>query len=121
MARQLKQGQGWRLGWDPDASTFQGLVGATVWAVELTGPEFEDFCRLSQQLAETMTQMSEELMDEEAIACEASSHLIWLEVRGYPHTYGLIFILLGGRRAEGEWDASATAELIQAIQTLHVF
>ncbi len=121
MAQQLRQGKGWRLGWNPDAETFHGLVGGTVWAVELTGPEFEHFCRLSLQLAETLHQISDELMDEEAIACEASSELIWMEIRGYAHTYSMSFILLSGRRAEGEWHPLATAELMQAVQTLQVF
>ena len=121
MARQLKQGQGWRIGWHPEAPAFQGLVGGTTWAVELTETEFEHFCRLSQQLAETIHQISDELMDEEAIACEASTDLIWMEVRGDAHAYGLSFIVLSGRRAEGEWDASATVELIQALQTIQVF
>ena len=109
------------MGWDPDAQMFQGLVGGAEWAVELTAPEFADFCRLSQQLVEAIHQIRDELMEEEAIACEASSELIWMEVRGDADTYGLSFIVLSGRRAEGAWDAAATAELMQAVQTLRVF
>ncbi|HEY9696460.1 MAG TPA: DUF1818 family protein [Trichocoleus sp.] len=119
--RQLKSGEGWRLGWDADASEFQGLVGGTDWAIELTAAELEDFCRLALQLAETMNQMSQELMAEERLQCEAESARLWLEVEGFPHAYQLRFILLTGRRAEGNWTEAAVPALLQAIQTLQVF
>lgn len=121
MAKQLKQGKGWRLGWNPLAVEFQGLLGGEAWAIELTGAEFSDFCRLFQQLATTINQMAAELMAEEAIACEASSDLIWMEVSGYPQQYSLSFILLTGRRGEGHWPAAIVPELLQATQTIQVF
>lgn len=121
MARLLKSGTGWRLGWDAEASEFKGLVGGDDWAIELTEAEFSDFCRLLEQLTSTMQQMASELMDQEAIACEAESDLIWLEVEGFPHAYSLRFILLSGRRSEGFWSATAVPELLLAIQTLQVF
>jgi hypothetical protein len=121
MARQLKSGTGWRLGWDGDAIAFQGLVGGDEWAIELTAAELDDCCRLAAQLAETMRQMSEELMDEERISCEAESDLLWLEAEGYPHDYNLRLIVLTGRRCEGFWSASALSELLQAMQILKVF
>ena len=118
MTRQLRQGAGWRLGWDPVATEFQGLVGSADWAVELTGPEFEAFCHLMLQLAETLKAMREELMEEEAIACEAANEHLWMEVRGVPQAYHLSFIVLQGRRAEGEWPPAATMALLEAIHTL---
>jgi hypothetical protein len=121
MTRQLKSGKGWRLGWDSDAEEFQGLVGGEEWAIELTEAELEDFCRLVEQLANTMSQMSQELMDEERISCEAESNLLWLEVEGYPNAYSLRFILLTGRRGEGFWAAAVTPDLVQAVQMLKVF
>lgn len=121
MDRQLKSGPGWRLGWASNAFEFQGLVGGDDWAIELTGAEFDHFCRLLEQLVETMNQMTSELMDQEAIACEAESDLLWMEVQGYPHAYRLSFILLSGRRAEGQWPAPVVAELVQAVQTIKVF
>lgn len=121
MERQLKSGIGWRLGWDPSAIEYQGLVGGDDWAIELTGAELTDFCRLVEQLAETMTHMSQELMDEEKISCEAESNLIWLEVEGYPYDYNLRFILLTNRKGEGGWSSTAVPGLIQAAQTLKVF
>lgn len=121
MARLIKSGTGWRIGWDPDAAEFKGLVGADDWAIELTEAELNDFCRLLDQLVNTMQQMASELMDEEKISCEAESDLIWLEVEGYPQAYGLHFILLSGRRGEGRWPASVLPELIQATRILKVF
>jgi hypothetical protein len=118
--RQLKSGAGWRLGWDTEA-TFQGLVGTDDWAVELTEAELKDFCQLALQLSETMQQMQAELMDQERISCEAETALVWLEVEGLPAAYQLRFILLTGRRAEGEWPAAAVPGLLAAAQTLTVF
>ncbi|QZZ19398.1 DUF1818 family protein [Leptothermofonsia sichuanensis E412] len=121
MGRILKSGHGWCIGWDTDAEVFKGLVGTDDWALELTETELNDFCRLFNQLSETMVQMSRELMDEEAIACEAESDHIWLEVEGYPHAYSLHLILLTGRGGEGRWSASAIPDLLQAIQSLKVY
>ena len=118
--RQLKSGAGWRLGWDAEAS-FAGLVGTESWAVELTAAELEDFGRLLLKLATTMAQMRSEVMSEERISCEAESDWVWVEVEGWPDRYRLRLILLTGRRAEAEWDEAATAELLQAIQTLKLF
>ncbi len=119
--RVLKQGKGWRIGWNPTAESYHGLVGGDDWAIELTEVELADFCRLLAQLAQTMEQMTEELMDEERIACEAESDLLWLEVEGYPHDYCLRLILNQGRRCEGNWSAQVVPELLQAAQMLKVF
>jgi Domain of unknown function (DUF1818) len=121
MARQLKSGEGWRLGWNPDAPEFCGLVGGRDWAIELTQAEFDDFCRLLHQLAETMQQMAQELMAAERICCEVESNLIWLEAEGFPQIYELRLMLLSGRKAEGKWDAAAVPALVSASQTLQVF
>lgn len=119
--RVIRKGAGWRLGWNPQAEEYQGLVGGDDWGVELAAAEFEDFCRLLGQLAETMNQMSNELMDEEKITCEAESNLLWMEVRGYPHVYDLHCILSTGRRCEFAWPVEAVPELVLAAQSLKVF
>lgn len=121
MQRLIKSGAGWRIGWNPDAVEFKGLVGADNWAIELTEAELNDFCRLSGQLVETMAQLTGELMDEEKITCEAESDLLWMEVAGYPHAYTLRLILNTGRCAEGFWIEMAVPGLIQAAQMLTVF
>jgi hypothetical protein len=120
MERQIHEGSGWRLGWNPGATEFKGLVGGDRWALELTAPEFQDFCRLALQLAETLTAMASELMDGERIACEVESERIWLEAEGFPHAYGLRLLLLTGRRGEGEWSPEAVTPLLQAIAQMAV-
>jgi len=114
MSRILKKGQGWRIGWDPDASYYKGLVGSDQWAIELTEAEFKDFCRLLPQLTDTMKMMKEELMEEERIACELESELVWLEVEGLAEHYSLRLILHQDRRCEGNWTENSVKELAQA-------
>lgn len=121
MERVIKSGLGWRIGWNPTAPEFQGLVGTDDWALELTQAELNDFCRLLGQLADTMSQIASELMDEEKIACEAESDLLWMEVEGYAHAYGLRLILKTGRCAEGQWNDSAVPGLLQASVMLKIF
>ncbi|MEM7591352.1 MAG: DUF1818 family protein, partial [Cyanobacteria bacterium P01_A01_bin.83] len=103
MSRIIKTGDGWRVGWHPQNSKYQGLVGTEDWAIELTKAELLDFHRLLTQLEATMGQMEAELMDEEKISCEAESDLLWLEVTGFPHSYSLRLILNCDRRCEGNW------------------
>jgi hypothetical protein len=96
-------------------------VGTEEWALELTDVEMADFCRLLQQLVASMQAIAPELMDDEKIACEAESDLLWLEVEGYPHSYSLHLILLQGRRGEGCWQSAAVPELLQALESVKVF
>jgi hypothetical protein len=121
MARQVKEGEGWRLGWNPDAISFKGLVAGEHWALELTPAEFEDFCRLALQLADTVAAMAPELMAEERITCEVESDQLWLEAEGYPHQFSLRLLLLTGRRGEGAWPPETVPALLQAIASLQVF
>jgi hypothetical protein len=121
MERVIKSGNGWRIGWNPQADNYKGLVGSDRWAIELTEAELNDFCRLLCQLVETMNQMESELMDEERIACEAESNLLWLEVEGYPHSYSLRLILNSDRRCEGNWTEGVAPQLAEAAQRLKVF
>jgi hypothetical protein len=119
--RRLLQGTGWRIGLDPSAPVFVGLLGGDDWAIELTGNEFQDFCRLSRQLAHTMQSMANQLMDAERICCEAESELLWVETEGFPHVYSLRFMLLSGRRGDGFWAATAVPALLQAMDNLDSF
>lgn len=117
----LKEGPGWRLGWQPDATLFKGLVGGESWAAEMTAVEFADFCRLTLQLAETLQMMAAELMDEERVTCSQETEHIWVEVEGYPQQYDLRFILLTGRQVEGNWPAQVASGLVQSIPALELF
>jgi Domain of unknown function (DUF1818) len=120
MQKVLKSGAGWRIGWNP-TNTYPGLVGADDWAIELTTEELDDFCRLLSQLVDNMRSIQAELMDEENIACEAESELIWMQVSGLPNKYRLRLILNTGRSCEGNWTAEAVAELVTATQRLKTF
>lgn len=119
--RLVKEGPGWRLGWDPSRPLYPGLVGGQDWGFELTAPELDDFCRLLHQLADTMGHMRKELMEEERLCCEAESECVWLEVEGFPHSYGLRLILTQQRNAEGGWPAEIVPELTRAAQSLRAF
>ncbi|NEP02357.1 MAG: DUF1818 family protein [Symploca sp. SIO2E9] len=121
MERIIKEGSGWRLGWNPQACQYQGLVAGDGWAIELTEAELDDFCRLLEQLAQTMSEMASELMDEEKITCEAESNLLWMEVEGYAEEYSVRFILNTGRCCEGSWSARVVPSLLQAVESLKVF
>ncbi|NJR67526.1 MAG: DUF1818 family protein [Synechococcales cyanobacterium CRU_2_2] len=116
--RQLQEGAGWRLGWNPGVVTYQGLVGGANWSIELTAAELDNFCRLLIQLADTMATMAAELMDEERLCCETESDRLWLEAEGFPQDYGLRMILSQGRGAEGAWAAAAVPGLLGAVRSL---
>ncbi|MGB3299559.1 MAG: DUF1818 family protein [Phormidesmis sp.] len=118
MIKKIESGEGWRLGWNPSAEKFCGLVAGKGWATELTAAEFSDFRRVAQQLHITMVEMAEHLMAEERLTCEQETETIWLEAEGYPAAYSLRFILLSGRRAEGEWPAAVVPALLQALAQL---
>lgn len=120
MGRSLKKGAGWRLGWHPDPTcTYQGLVGADDWAVELTAAEFTDFCRLLVQLADTIASIATELMDEERISIEAESDLVWLEIEGFANSYSLRLLVLNNRNVEGNWSADAVKHLLELARVFH--
>ncbi len=121
MNQQIKQGEGWRVGWNPHAEVYQGLIGDDQWAIELNTTEFQEFKRLLSQLVDSIIAIQGELMEEEKIAIEVESDLMWLEAEGYPHAYSLRLILHQGRRCEGYWSAKAVKYLIEAVQTSEVW
>jgi Domain of unknown function (DUF1818) len=120
MQKVLKSGAGWRIGWNPVAK-YQGLVGGDDWAFELTAEELADFCRLLGQLVDNVRSIQAELMDEESIACEVESELVWMQVTGFAHSYSLRLILNTERSCEGNWAANAVAELVTAVDSLKFF
>ncbi len=120
MQKVLKSGVGWRIGWNP-SHAYPGLVGADDWAIELTAAELADFCRLLSQLVDNIRSIQAELMDEENIACEVESELIWMQIAGLPSKYSLRLILNTGRSCEGNWRAEAVGELVTAIERLKTF
>ncbi len=119
--RRLREGQGWRLGFDPHREIYQGLVGGDTWSMELTAPEFQDFCRLVQQLDETLTAIASELMDEEKITCAVESERVWLEAEGYSDRFTLHLIVNQERGCEGHWSEEQAQALIAAIRHFTAF
>ncbi|NJL01730.1 MAG: DUF1818 family protein [Spirulinaceae cyanobacterium RM2_2_10] len=119
--RLLKRGDGWRLGWDPSAPCYPGLVGGDDWATELTAAELADFCHLTREVEQAMARIATELMAEERVACTAASDRLWLEAEGLPAAYDLHLIVQGDRQVEGSWQAAAVPGLLQATQRLQVF
>jgi hypothetical protein len=118
MSRLLKKGQGWRVGWNPEGKIYQGLIGSESWAIELTAIELQEFYRLLRQLTDRIAMIATELMDEERIAIEAESDLMWLEIEGFPNNYSLRLILHQDRCCEGNWSAGIAPELVLAIQRI---
>ena len=116
MNKHVKEGEGWRLGWNPTAEVYCGLVAGDRWSVELTAAEFADFCRCARQLANTMQEMTAHVMDEETLTCEQETAYLWIETDGFAHSYSLRFLLLSNRRAEGEWTVEQTSSLIRALK-----
>lgn len=121
MDKVLKSGTGWRIGWNPLNTTYPGLLGSDDWAVELTAAELADFSRLLGQLVESMRSIGTELMDDERVACEAESDLIWMQVEGEADKYNLRLILNQGRSCEGNWTAEAVSDLVAAVNSLKFF
>ena len=120
MQKVFKSGAGWRIGWNPTGK-YQGLVGGDDWAFELTAEELADFCRLLGQLVANVRSISAELMDEESIACEAESGLVWMQLAGISGKYSLRLILNTGRSCEGNWTTEALPDLVVAVDTLKFF
>lgn len=118
MPQLLKKGQGWRIGWHPEAEKYQALIGNDAWAIELTAAEFRELYRLLGQISETMTQIATELMDSERIAIAAESNLMWIEAEGFPHNYSLRLILHQERSCEVNWDEGVAPKLILAMRRI---
>ncbi|MFK8186229.1 MAG: DUF1818 family protein [Phormidesmis sp.] len=115
MIRHLEEGDGWRVGWNPAAEKFCGLVAGDRWSIELTADEFSDFCRVARQLNKTMRDMSQHLMDEERLTCEQETEQIWMEAEGFPQSHSLRFILRTGRRGEGGWPPPQVTALMTVL------
>ncbi|ESA38090.1 hypothetical protein N836_33985 [Leptolyngbya sp. Heron Island J] len=121
MTALLREGKGWRVGWDDERENFKALVGGDNWALELTQDEFEALRRLAQQLATIMASLASELMPDEQISCEQETSQIWMEAEGFHHSYSLRFILLNGRGAEGAWPSSTVPEVLNGLTHIDVF
>jgi hypothetical protein len=113
--KQILSGQGWRLGWLPNADVFVGLLSGDRWSIELTESELKDFCSLGLRLAEAMNEMQAELSDQEKLTCDGETENLYIEATGYPDQFSFYLQLKTGRRFEGSWSEDVVPELLEAI------
>jgi len=116
LTKEIKSGDGWRIGWRFDQTEFCGLLAGQSWSFEVTSAELHAINRLAQQLAAMMTAMTAELSDEEKIRCEAAADGVRLEVFGFPDAYSLQVQLLTMRHCEGIWHDEVVSEVLAALQ-----
>lgn len=121
MTALLREGSGWRLGWDKERPTFKALVAGEHWALELTQDEFKSLHRLAQQLAATMKSIAGTLMPNEWITLEQETQYLWMEADGFHHSYSLRFILLTGRGGEGTWPPAVVPNILDELDRISIF
>jgi hypothetical protein len=115
MGRSLRQGPGWRVGWNPSAEVYAALVGDDHWAFELTAAELADLRRLGDQLVSSLQAIAPELMEEESIELEAESDRLWVGLEGNVQAYQFRLILHQERCVEGSWESHAVPAFLQAL------
>lgn len=111
----LLSGVGWRVGRRPHRSPYTTLIGSDTWALELTEPEWQDLCQGLDQLHLDLTQIQDQLMEEEAITVEHQTERLTLIASGFPHHHQIFIQLHNGRRGEGQWSPEVIPELRRAI------
>jgi len=117
-----KEGEGWRLAWDPDRQPFSVLIGGDGWAFELNGAEAEALRRAVADLLAQHGALTDQLMAEESIELELERQPWWVAIEGDRSTWSLRCLLTPGpgqRALEGGWSAAAAPAFSQALQQLH--
>ena len=117
-----KEGEGWRLAWDPDRQPFSVLIGGDGWAFELTGAEAEALRTAVADLLAQHGALSDQLMAEEAIELELERHPWWVALEGDRSRWSLRCLLTPGpslRALEAGWTAAAAPAFSQALLQLH--
>ncbi|NJK60551.1 MAG: DUF1818 family protein [Oscillatoriales cyanobacterium SM2_1_8] len=84
----LRQGVGWRCGWEAAPAGWRGLIGAESWAFELSEGELQDLARGLPGLVATMAAMADELADGEELTCEALGDRLQLSATGFQMPIG---------------------------------
>ncbi|MFN9057740.1 MAG: DUF1818 family protein, partial [Cyanobacteriota bacterium] len=70
-----REGQGWRLAWDPQREPFPVLIGGDGWASELTAAEAAALQRALQLVQRQHRDLVDTLMAEETISLEFTGSL----------------------------------------------
>ncbi|MCP9849112.1 DUF1818 family protein [Cyanobium sp. Morenito 9A2] len=121
MTAQEWDGQGWRLGFDPQRQPFSVLVGGQGWAVELSGAEAAGLRRTLGRLVAQHMALTDQLMDEETIELELESGPWWLALTGDRQRWALRIVLTpdpGQRALELSWGPGASAAFALALEQL---
>lgn len=113
-----REGFGWRLAIDKKRSSYQVLIAAEAWALELTFDEFEQLRNLCAKLIDQYESCKEQLMAEENLELCLEEGSWWLELKGDIRSWALRFVLTsaaGLRGAEGGWNREAAASFCMAL------
>ena len=126
-----REGQGWRLAWDPQRDPFPLLIGGEGWASELTAAEGQALRRALDRVGRQHRELADTLMEEETICLEFTGSVpapangvagdLWLALEGDRQDWSLRFVLqpgLGQRGLEGFWPKGAAAAFSRACATL---
>lgn len=126
-----REGQGWRLAWDPQRDPFPLLIGGEGWATELTAAEGQALCRALDRLVAQHGDLADTLMQEETICLEFTCAVpaapnratgeLWLALEGDRQDWSLRFVLqpgLGQRGFEGFWAKGAAEAFARACAAL---
>lgn len=131
-----REGEGWRLAWDPQRDPFPVLIGGEGWASELTAAESHALQRGLLLLCEQHHSLVDTLMAEETICLQfqctttgpgddpakgGASGTLWAALEGTREAWSLSFVLEpapGLRGVEGSWSSQAAPSFVQAYSTL---
>jgi hypothetical protein len=126
-----REGQGWRLAWDPQREPFPLLIGGEGWASELTAAEAQALGSALDRVCGQHQALVDTLMEEETICLEFTgcvpgsasglSGELWLALEGDRHDWALRFVLQpasGQRGLEGAWARGAAMAFARACAAL---
>lgn len=127
-----REGQGWRLAYDPQREPFPLLIGGDGWASELTTTEGSALQSALNLIQRQHQDLVSSLMEEETICLEftgdlpgspqaATAGALWVALQGDRKTWTLRFVLqpaAGQRGLEGFWASDAAAAFAQACAEL---
>ena len=126
-----REGEGWRLAWDPQRDPFPLLIGGDGWASELTAAEGQALCRAIALVCGQHKELADTLMEEEAICLEFTGCVsgfphtaegeLWLALEGDRQHWALRFVLqppAGQRGLEGSWPSKAATAFAGACALL---
>lgn len=127
-----REGQGWRIAFDPQRHPFPILIGGEGWASELTAAEAATLHRALALVQRQHGDLVDTLMEEESLCLEFTCSLpgeasaaqpgsLWVALEGDRQAWTLRFVLqpqAGQRGIEGCWARGAAAALAEAYSAL---